>query len=292
MSSEKSLGVVITGSTRGVGRAMAEQFLRNNDRVVVTSRTEDAVRSTVNALKRQFPSANVYGCVTDVRNHADVSRLADFASDNLGTVNTFICNAGVVGSTRAPVRDTTSEDLRKVVETNLLGPLFCAKEGIRVSDQQGQPLHMFMMDGSGTRGNATNGYAAYGATKRAIPQLVKTLVKEVGDGNIRFHPLSPGMVLTDLLLGGSPEPKSRMIFNILADEPETVAAEIVPQIRDAVIADKRSTYIQYLTISKAMYRLSTGFLLGFRKNLFFDNETGKRIDRGGRYSETGVRLRD
>lgn len=288
-SARKSLSVIITGSTKGVGRALAEQFLKSNDAVIISSRTDTAVTETTNSLKRKYPMSRIYGCVADVREHSDVAKLASFAKENLGTVDAIICNAGTVGP-RGPVADLDPEDIHSIVATNLIGSLYCAKEAQRIAKEQETPLHVFFMDGSGTRGNSTAGYAAYGASKRSLPQLVSSLSIEAKDTNVRFHTMSPGMVLTDLLLGENQEPKSRRIFNILAEEPETVADELVPQLRTAIIADKSKTYIMFLTIPKAIYRLLTGFLLGFRKNLFFDETTGKRIESGSQFSESGVRI--
>ena len=91
------------------------------------------------------------------------------------------------------------------------------------------------MHDSGTIGNATADYAAYGATKRSVPQFIKSLsaqTRKRGDfNNIPFHQLSLGMVLTDLLLKNNPSPQVKRIFNMLAEEPTTVAAGLVPRIR-------------------------------------------------------------
>lgn len=290
-----SLNVVITGSSKGVGRELAEGFLKQNDSVIVTSRDEANVQEAIISIRRRMPSARVFGYVADVRRHSDVQHLATFALETFGTVHCFICNAGTVGA-RAPIKEMDPADVQAVVETNLLGSMYCAKEAFRIANSQTHPLHVFLMDGSGSRGNSTPDYAAYGASKRSIPQLVSSLAAEAKGTNLRFHTLSPGMVLTDLLLGGNSTPSStpnvRKIFNFLAEEPETVSKQLVPQIRSAIQTDKSKTYIAFLTIPKAFYRLATGFLLGFRKNKFFDENSGRRIDITGRYNENGVRLKD
>lgn len=289
--SSTTLGVVITGSTKGVGRALAEQFLKHNDRVVISSRTPDLVDATVASLRARYPTAHVFGCVADVCNYADVAQLTDFATKKLGGIDTFICNAGTTGA-RGPLRDAEPDDLRNTIQTNLLGPMYCAKYAQHVCQRQQVPLHLFIMDGSGTRGNSTENFAAYGATKRSVPQLISSLSKEAKNRSVRFHQLSPGMVLTDLLLCGSSEPRVRRIFNFLAEEPETVAEDLVPRIRSAVLSDKSNTYIAFLTIPKAIFRLATGFLLGMRNRKFFDPVTGLRIDRTGRYNQNGVRVKE
>ncbi|PXF45427.1 Chlorophyll(ide) b reductase NOL, chloroplastic [Gracilariopsis chorda] len=286
----RALGVVVTGGSRGVGRALARRFLREEDGVVICARGEDALLETVAKLREERPSARVFGCVADVSKHEDVRRLCEFASVKLGSVDAFICNAGTVGG-RSSVVNAPAALLESVVTTNLLGSVYCAKEAIRLGEQQQKPMHVFLVDGSGTMGNATANYAAYGATKRAVPQLVKSLNKECAQGMTRFHCLSPGMVLTELLLAGNGEGRFRKIFNFLAEEAETVADELVPRLRSVVVDDERNAYIRFLTVAKAMYRLVTGFVFGFRSNHFFDQVSGKRVDQdSGKYSDSGVRI--
>lgn len=290
VATRRARNILITGSTKGVGRALAETFLRQGDTVVVTSRSDYNVQETLIAIRRRDPSARVFGFVADVGCYEDVERLATFANETLDDVDVWICNAGTAGQ-RKPVVSVDPHSLEQVVHTNLLGPLYCAKEAIRISQLQTRPLHVFLVDGSGTIGNSTPEYAAYGATKRSVPQLVKSLNVEAKDTRARFHVLSPGMVLTDLLLSGSSAPRVRKIFNWLAEEPETVSTNLIPRICDVVDNDKKNRYISFLTIPKAIYRLATGFLLGFRRNKFFDETTGERVDRSGRYNENGVRIR-
>jgi short-subunit dehydrogenase len=84
--------------------------------------------------------------------------------------------------------------------------------------QQPHEGHVFLVDGAGVGGNPTKGYASYGATKRAMPQLVASLNKELQDSSqakqkVCIHNLSPGMVLTDLLLSDS-TPEQRKLFNV------------------------------------------------------------------------------
>lgn len=295
MAGGERLGVVITGGTKGVGRALAHRFLSLNDRVVIASRDEGHVQRALISLRGEYPDGQLYGMVCDVSQFSDVQRLLHFAADTLGSIDLIVCNAGTVGGQKGSLLSQEPDDLKAVVETNLLGSLYCAKEAMRVaSERQTTPLHVFLMDGSGTIGNATADYAAYGATKRSVPQLIKSLNAQAGKrgdlNNIRFHQLSPGMVLTDLLLKNNPTPQVKRIFNMLAEEPTTVAAELVPHIRETVEKDARNKYIAFLTIPKAVFRLTTGFLFGFRKNMFFDERDGRRIDSAGRYNDNGVRI--
>lgn len=286
----RARNILITGSTKGVGLALAETFLQQGDTVIVSSRSDQNVQEAIITIRRRNRSARVFGFVADVGCYDEVERLATFASETLDDIDAWICNAGTSGQ-RRPVVSVDPETLEEVVHTNLLGSLYCAKEAVRISHLQTRPLHVFLVDGSGTIGNSTPEYAAYGATKRSIPQLVKSLNAEAANTRARFHVLSPGMVLTDLLLGGNPAPRVRKFFNWLAEEPETVSTELIPRICGVIDNDKKNCYIAFLTIPKAVFRLATGFLLGFRRNKFFDEVTGERVDRTGRYNENGVRLR-
>lgn len=113
-------------------------------------------------------------------------------------------------------------------------------------------------------------YAAYGATKCAIAQLLKTLQHEAaGLANpVRIHNLSPGMVLTPLLLEGA-TPSSKQVFNILCEHPETVAAFLVPRLRSVVARGEAGTAIRFLTPTRALAKFLTAPL---RAGKYFDRE--------------------
>jgi chlorophyll(ide) b reductase len=154
--------------------------------------------------------------------------------------------------------------LESVVETNLMGTLLGCRAALRVMLAQGSG-HLFNMDGRGADGAATPGFAAYGATKSSIPQLMTTLAKETEGSGVGVHTLSPGMVLTDLLLGQTSSQAAK-IFNILAERPETVANFLVARVRNV---KGTGQYIRYLTKPKIAWRFATAWR---RKNRFFDED--------------------
>lgn len=282
-----ALGVVITGSTRGLGLALAAGFLAAGDRVVVNSRSEDGVTRAVAHLQSMHPAhaANVSGLAADVSAPADVERLAEFA----GPIDAWVCNAGL-SAPRGPLGDVPAERLAAVAGTNLGGALLVARAAIRAWRDRPPPHggHLFFMEGAGSHGPATPRMAAYGASKRALPFLAGCLRAEKEPG-LRVHLLSPGMVLTGLLLHGPSSPMVRRVFNILAEEPETVANYLVPRIRDAVLQERSSSAIRFLTIPTGALRMAAGFIFGYRKNKFFDEETGRRIEQGA-FDANGVRV--
>jgi chlorophyll(ide) b reductase len=258
------VNIVITGSTKGIGLALAIEFLNYDDNLAISSRTEEKVNSVVEELQEQFPENKIIGIVCDVTKGSDLANLATKAKENLGTIDIWINNAGTNGPERGDLVNISDEAFREVVETNLMGVLMGSREALKMMIEQGKG-HLFNMAGWGSDGRPSPSVAVYGATKASIPQLTKTLVKETKGMGVGVHNLSPGMVLTDLLLTHA-DKEAWKIFNILAEKPETVVKKLVPKIR-AIKGTGKS--IKYLTRKSVMWRFITARR---RKNRFFDEE--------------------
>lgn len=293
---------MITGSTKGVGLALAEAFLEAGDKVAICSRSEEKVKSKVEELQSRFGEDRVFGQVCNVAKAGQVKDFASFAKAELGQIDVWINNAGSNGYQFTPLMESDTEKLQEIVETNTLGLMFCLKEAMDVMKSQvGVTGHIFNMDGAGTSGSATPRFAAYGATKRAITQLNKSLQAELsmlGITNIVLHMLSPGMVTTELLMSGSDTKIAKFMINALAEEPREVATFLVPRVRDVAFASSEgkdgvsasgtgsgddaatasfkafldkfntggSSYIKYLTLPKAFLQIFLKGVLGIRNN--------------------------
>eukprot|EP00667_Euglena_gracilis_P002317 EG_transcript_2317 len=260
----RSMRVVVTGSTRGVGKALAREFLRRGDQVVVTSRSQAAVDRTVEELRAEVPGGIVVGIATDVSNGAEVRTLADYAVKQFGGVDLWINNAGTISQKKDKLTELSQAEILTVVQTNLVGSLLCTQTALRLMQQQGYG-HIFNMDGAGATGTATPLYATYGSTKAALVQLTKSLCEESSGSGVGVHLLSPGMVITDLLLEGA-SPENLRAFNVLAELPENVSAWLVPRIR---ATQGTGQYIRYLTNLRVIGRLLT---FPFRWDRFFDKD--------------------
>ena len=146
-------------------------------------------------------------CVCDVSDAASVEELGKFAVEKLGTIHYWINNAGINGG-RRPFTTLSTGAVEAVVKVNLIGVLLCTKVALDVLQKQaGVESHIFNTVGSGVKGGGTPGYVAYGATKRGLPQMTDSLVKELTAGvpgfpveppagKVNVHTLSPGMVIT------------------------------------------------------------------------------------------------
>ncbi|PRW56949.1 putative chlorophyll(ide) b reductase chloroplastic isoform B [Chlorella sorokiniana] len=305
----RPLRVVITGGSCGIGKALAREFLKCGDVVVVTSRSEAGAERAAQHLREEVgPGVRVTGVACDVSDPASVERLVGEAAAVLGGgIDVWVNNAGYSGSFQSLVNQP-AESIAQVVRTNLLGSLLATQAAMKHMAAQPGGGHIFNFEGAGSDGAPTPQYAAYGATKAAIAQLLRTLQTEASalpgaaQAPVRVHNLSPGMVLTDLLLeGATPRNKQApllyshtlmhqyaktahaayprhelrklespdfMVFNILCEHPETVAAFLVPRARSVVARGDRGAAIRYLTPARVLAKLLAAPL---RAGRYFDS---------------------
>ncbi|KAI7836103.1 hypothetical protein COHA_010005 [Chlorella ohadii] len=228
--------IVITGGSKGLGLAMAREFLGcyPQDTVALCGRNAEQLEAALADLRRQFGAERVHGTTCDVSSPQHVSRLGEFVGERLGGVDLWINNAGEVTAKRL-LADVEAGEVVRVVGTNVIGSLLGSQQAVRLMRQQpaaAEPAyHIFNCGFSKWGAKLTKSAVTHKATKRALSQLMESLgdeLREAGLTSIGVHNLSPGMLLTDLLLKDS-TPVSRRFFNALAEEPETVAAVIVPQ---------------------------------------------------------------
>lgn len=205
-------GVVITGSAGGVGFAYAGEFMDRGYDVVICD-VKDCT-AAAKALAARHPNGRVFHTKCDVSDAKNCEKLGEFAKEKLGNIGYWINNAGINGGRRA-LSELSMQQVETVVKVNLLGIFYCTKVAMDImAEQEGFTGHIFNTVGSGVKGGGTPGYATYGATKRGLPQLTASLVKEIDEGvqgyekkktkgTIQVHSLSPGMVFTKLLLDDS-----------------------------------------------------------------------------------------
>ncbi|KAF5729374.1 chlorophyll(ide) b reductase NOL chloroplastic isoform X1 [Tripterygium wilfordii] len=264
--------VIITGSTKGIGYALAKEFLKAGDNVVICSRTAEHVESTVHSLRGEFGEQHVLGTKCDVRKAQDVKDLVAFAKQNLKYIDIWINNAGSNAYSFKPLTEASDEDLIQVVTTNTLGLMICCREAIKMMMDQPRGGHIFNIDGAGSDGRPTPRFAAYGATKRSVVHLTKSLQAELqmqDVKNVVVHNLSPGMVTTDLLMSGANTKQAKFFINVLAEPAEVVAEYLVPNIRSIPAnGSMKATYIRFLTGIKAYSQIFSRLAFGARRNRY------------------------
>jgi NAD(P)-dependent dehydrogenase (short-subunit alcohol dehydrogenase family) len=258
--------VVITGSTRGIGRGLAQEFLARDCQVVISGRSEEAVSTVVAEQAAQHGEQRVAGRACEITDTGQLQGLWDESVNRFGAVDIWINNAGV-SIPRKNLYQTEPADIARIVDINLTGLLLANRVALRGMLAQGSG-QIWNMEGFGSGNQKQPGMSAYGATKRGLRYVTDCLQKEVKDTGVQVCALSPGMVITDLLIGdydtSSPEwEKSKKIFNILGDKVETVTPFLVEGI---LKTNKSGASVAWLTTPKAMWRFMTA---GFNKRDLF-----------------------
>ena len=152
--------------------------------------------------------------------------------------------------------------MEAVVRTDLLGVLFGARVAMRGMTAQSRehgraPGAIWFMEGHGSDGSIRSGLSVYGAAKRALRYVARALAVEARDTGVLVGALSPGIMVTDFTLkpldrrDPAAWERTRRVFNILADRPETVAAYLAPRI---LAARRSGTLIAWLTGPKIVFR--------------------------------------
>jgi len=279
--------VLITGSTKGLGYELANQFLREGDRVCVTSRSKGNVDEIVLELQSRYGEENVCGIACNVCDHEQVAELSKHCVERLGGIDFWINNAGTNGYEYNDIIDQDPSTIEEVVKTNALGTLLCCREAMKTmatqtKDKNALGYHIFNMEGAGSDGMETRKYAAYGFTKAGLSQLTKTLNKEMSsnekmkDKMIKVHTVSPGMVFTDLISSGRYAfgKQGRMFVNALAEPADVAASGLVRKIKTELgnSQGKKSLAIKMLTPDVAAVKLFNRFVKQVGKDRYYPEE--------------------
>ena len=185
--------VVITGSTRGIGRAMAEACAEAGATVVVSSRTASAVEQT--AATMQARGARVSGFVCDVTEPAALEALLSHAIAEHGTVDVWVNNAGISLGLRTHI-DTTPSEIRSIVDINLVGTMIASGIVVPHFIRRGGGV-LINVSGRGGTGDAAAYTAAYAATKAGVTVFTRSLAAEHRSDPVSILVFMPGMVDTD-----------------------------------------------------------------------------------------------
>ena len=197
---------VVTGASRGIGRAIALELARRGARVVVNyNRSAEAAAEVVAAIEAAGGQAiAVQADVGDLKQAADLIRAA---LDAFGRMDILVNNAGTTRDQLLMLMK--EEDWDDVLRTNLKSVFNCCKAAARpmVRKRQGRIINISSISGIAGQGGQTN----YAASKAGIIGFTKSLAKELGPRNITVNTVAPGFIPTDLTAGMPEEWKQRVI---------------------------------------------------------------------------------
>lgn len=221
---------VVTGGTRGIGRALAEALAREGLNVCVGARNVEEIKQAVRELEGAG-EGSATGAVCDVRVYEECEALVAHAVEEFGGVDVLVNNAGI--GLFKPVEEMSPEEFRAVLETNLFGVFHCCRAAIPEMKRRGGGYIVNISSLAGA--NPHPRMAAYNASKFALNGFSEALMQEVRHDNIKVSYVMPGSVNTEF--GGDamsdeknwqlqPEDIARVVVDLLQHDERSLPSRV------------------------------------------------------------------
>ena len=187
---------LVTGGTRGIGRAIAKMLLLEGAAVAICGQRQESVDRAVAELAAET-AGKVRGKAADVRSHEQVAELFRFVDAEFGALDVLVNNAGI-GIFRH-VRELSLDEWKHTLETNLYGAFYCSREALfRFGTTSGTTRDGYIVNLSSMAGaNAFAGGAAYNASKFGLTGFTEAMMQDVRSENVRVSYIMPGSVATE-----------------------------------------------------------------------------------------------
>jgi NAD(P)-dependent dehydrogenase (short-subunit alcohol dehydrogenase family) len=198
---------IITGASQGLGKAIAEHFIREGANVVLCARSKPDLAATRNELAKLPGKRKVLAHVCDVSDEAQVNEVVDFALHELGSVEVLVANAGVYGP-MGPTETVDLKEWRQALDINLFGVLLPSRALMPHFKKAGYGKIVVLSGGGAT--NPLPNISCYAASKAAAVRLMETLAEELREFHVDVNAVAPGAL------------KTRLVEQVLAAGPEKV----------------------------------------------------------------------
>lgn len=239
--------VVVTGGSRGIGRAICLSFAEAGGRVFFNYR-RDAAAAAETVAACNAAGGNAEAVVADVADPEAVTAFFGHVLERTGRIDALVCNAGITRDVLVPRMSLA--DWNTVIATDLTGAFLCAKAAARAMIRQRSGRVVMIASVVAAAGNA--GQANYAAAKAGLIGLTKSLARELAPRSITVNAVAPGLVDTDMTSALTPAAREA----ILADVPlgrMAAASEVAAAVR--FLASEDAGYItgQVLHVNGGMY---------------------------------------
>jgi NAD(P)-dependent dehydrogenase (short-subunit alcohol dehydrogenase family) len=212
----KGKTAIVTGSSRGIGRAIAIAYARAGARVVVTSRKADACEALVAELRGEGLEATAIPC--NISSKEQVAALVDRTEEAFGPIDVLVCNAAV-NPYYGPMSGISDEAFSKVMDVNIRSNLWLVNRVAPGMAERGGGSIVIISSIAGLTGSRVLG--AYAISKAADMQLARNLALEWGKQGVRTNCIAPGLIKTDFA-------------KALWDNPQTLAAALASSPLNAI----------------------------------------------------------
>lgn len=265
--------VVITGSARGFGYAMIELFRKRNFNVVLCDINEESLKKAKDQLLKMNYDGKVLSFKADITKEEEIDKLINETLKETETIDIWINNAGI-NQPDLPIWELDQAVINQMIDVDLKGTILCSKMIMRVM-KKAHKGQIFNVEGHGSNNATITGLSIYGTSKRAVTYFTESLAHEAEELNtgVLVGKITPGIMITNFIhtsLGDKEEiklsEKTKKVYNILGDYPETIANYMV----DRIIKNKKNNAkIAWLTNKRAAWRFMTS---PFNKRNFFKED--------------------
>jgi len=201
---------IITGSSRGIGRATAELFAKNGAKVVITGRDEALLREVADNINAADQKRCVYHAC-DMGDLEESQKLFDLAMESFGRLDILVCNAGM--ALREPSLDMSLDNWKRVMDVNLTAPLVLARICLKHFRERKSGKVVFVSSGA-AKNPHLGASPSYGASKAGLVYLTRHFAAEFVKDNVRVNAVAPGPVDTDITKSWSPEHRAKVLANL------------------------------------------------------------------------------
>jgi 3-oxoacyl-[acyl-carrier protein] reductase len=217
---------VITGASKGIGKAIASELAKQGCNVVLNARNKEELHATEKEISRA--GVKILSVAADVRNPMDVEALAKTTERELGPATILVNNAGI--GQFAEVAQLSDEDFRSILETNLFGVFYCCRAFLpgMIQKEQGHIVNIASLAGK----NPFVGGSAYCASKAGLISFAECLMLEVRHHNIKVSTICPGSVQTEF---GSGE-MSKRNWALSSEDVATAVLDVLTTSQGSLIS--------------------------------------------------------
>ncbi|HEV2330495.1 MAG TPA: SDR family oxidoreductase [Verrucomicrobiae bacterium] len=206
----ENINALITGGSQGLGKAIAEHFLREGANVCICARNEKQLAATQEELRTAFSKRRILAKPCDVSNETQVNQLSSFVLNEFGSLQALVLNAGIYGP-MGPTESVNLDDWRRAMEINLFGVLLPCRAWIPHFKKAGCGKIIVISGGGAT--NPLPNISSYAASKAAVVRLAETLAEELKPFHVDVNAIAPGALRT------------RLVQQVLDAGPEKVGSD-------------------------------------------------------------------